>query len=112
MPNPKKFREKIPPDKGVRVLFRNKYRTTSHRLTGFDYASDGAYFITIVTKNRYHFFGEIVDNKMVLNELGKIAETEWKRTAEIRENIRIDEFVIMPNHINGILWIENNPEHP
>ena len=54
--------------------FRNKYRTTSHRLTGFDYASDGAYFITIVTKNREHFFGEIVDNKMVLNELGKIAE--------------------------------------
>ena len=62
--------------------FRNKYRTTSHRLTGFDYASDGAYFITIVTKNpttfvgarREHFFGEIGDNKIVLNELGKIAE--------------------------------------
>ena len=45
-----------------------------------------------------------------MNELGKIAETEWKRTAEIRKNIRIDEFVIMPNHIHGILWIENNPE--
>ncbi len=47
---------------------------------------------------------------MILNALEKIAEPEWKRTAEIRENIRIDEFVVMPNHIHGILWVENNPK--
>ncbi len=108
MPNPKKSREKIPPDKGVRGLFRNKYRTTSHRLTGFDYASDGAYFITIVTKNREHFFGKIIDNKMVLNELGKIAENFWREIPRHFPYARLDEFVIMPNHMHGILWIDND----
>ena len=58
--------------------FRGKYRIESHRLTNYDYASDGAYFVTIVTKNREHFFGEIVDNEMVLNELGEIAENFWR----------------------------------
>jgi len=87
--------------------FRGKYRTTSHRLKNFDYATNGAYFITIVTKNRKHYFGKIIDNEIVLNELGQIAKNEWEQTAEIRENVKIDEFVIMPNHIHGILWINN-----
>ena len=52
--------------------FRGKFRTTSHRLKNFDYASNGAYFVTIVTNRRKHFFGKIVNNKMVLNKLGKI----------------------------------------
>ena len=88
----------------------NGRNTTSHRLTGFNYASDGAYFITIVTKNREHFFGEIVDNKMVLNELGKIARDEWFKTPEIRPdmNLTMVEFVVMPNHIHGVIYIGEN----
>ncbi len=89
--------------------FRGKFRTTSHRLKNYDYSSDGAYFITICTKNRQYFFGEIVNDEMVLNELGEIVAKEWQKTGKIRENIVIDEFVVMPNHIHGILWIKNNP---
>ena len=90
--------------------YRGKYRTTSHRLKNFDYTSDGAYFITIVTKNRDHFFGEIIDNKMVLNELGNIARDEWVKTPEIRPdmNLSMVEFVVMPNHIHGIIYIGEN----
>ena len=90
--------------------YRGKYRTTSHRLKNFDYTSNGAYFITIVTKNRDHFFGEIIDNKMVLNELGKIARDEWFKTPEIRPdmNLTMVEFVVMPNHIHGIIYIGEN----
>ena len=88
--------------------FQNKYRTDSHRLKNFDYTSDAAYFITICTHNREHFFGKIIDGQMILNETGKIVHDEWKKTASIRKNIIVDEFIIMPNHIHGILIINNN----
>ena len=54
--------------------YQNKYRIASARMKNYDYASNGAYFVTIVTKNREHFFGEIVDNKMQLSEIGKITQ--------------------------------------
>lgn len=90
--------------------FRGKYRSKSHRLNGFDYASNGAYFISIVTKNREHFFGEIINGEMVLNELGAIACDEWFKTPEIRHdmNLTMVEFVVMPNHIHGIIYIGEN----
>ena len=86
--------------------FRNKYRIASNRLRGFDYASAGAYFITIVTRNREHFFGEIVNDKMVLNAVGEIARGEWYKTPELRPdmNLTLVEFVVMPNHIHGIIF--------
>ena len=71
----------------------------------YDYSSEGAYFITICAKDRECLFGEIVDEKMILNDLGKIAFDEWQKTEEIRKNILVDEFVIMPNHLHGILMI-------
>ncbi len=88
--------------------FRGKYNVQSNRLQGYDYSSAGAYFITICTKNREHFFGEIIDDEMVLNDLGRIVVEEWQRTPKIRENIILDEFVVMPNHVHGILFIDNN----
>ncbi len=57
--------------------FRGKYRIGSARLKNYDYSSNGAYLVTIVTKNRNHFFGEIVDKKMILNPIGKIVWDEW-----------------------------------
>jgi REP element-mobilizing transposase RayT len=59
--------------------FQNKYRIKSNRLQNYDYSSSGAYFITICTKNREHFFGKIINGKMVLNDLGKIVKSEWKK---------------------------------
>lgn len=87
------------------TLFRNKYRVESARHPHHDYASPGYYFVTICTKNRVHWFGEVMKGIMVLNELGKIAVREWLRTGELRANVRLDEFVVMPNHFHGIVEI-------
>jgi len=89
--------------------FRGKYRIETARLKGYDYSSNGAYFITICTKNRKHFFGEIVDGEMVLNKIGVIVWDEWLISEKIRKNIILDKFVVMPNHIHGIVII-NNPD--
>ena len=75
----------------------------SIRLKGYDYSQEGLYFITICTQNRECILGEIVDDcrgtmHRALNEYGRIAEKEWIKTPEMRPNIRLDVFVIMPNH--------------
>ena len=82
----------------------------SIRLKGYDYSQAGLYFITICTQNRLCLFGEIVDDGMgtticVLNEYGGIAQKEWIQTSKMRPNIRLDVFVIMPNHMHGIIEI-------
>jgi putative transposase len=81
----------------------------SIRLQGYDYTQSGAYYITIVTYQRQHLFGEVVNGVMHLNELGKIARDEWFKTAVLRAYVELyeDEFVVMPNHVHGIIWIEN-----
>ncbi len=88
--------------------YQNKYRIESARKKGYDYSQNGAYFITIVTKNRECFFGDIVDGKMQLSEIGKIVWDEWFASEKIRNHIFMDEFVIMPNHIHGIVIINND----
>ena len=90
------------------TLFKNKYRIESIRLPGYDYSQPGGYFITIVTHNRQCLFGNIVDGKMILNEYGELVKNEWLKTGVIRPNIIIDAFVVMPNHLHGILIITDN----
>ncbi len=85
-----------------------KHHRRSTRLNGYDYSAPEAYFITICTKNRKFIFGEIVNGKMILNEYGEIARNEWLRTSQIRPNIIVDEFVVMPNHLHGILIITDS----
>lgn len=87
--------------------YQNKYRIASTRMKDYDYSSNGAYFVTIVTKNREHLFGTVVDDEMVLNEIGKIVKKEWLISERIRKNIFLDKFVIMPNHFHGIVIIDN-----
>nr|BCX01830.1 MAG: hypothetical protein KatS3mg041_1876 [Bacteroidota bacterium] len=84
-----------------------KHRRRSIRLKRYDYAQPGGYFVTICTYERAHLFGQVVDGEMVLNAFGRIVGEEWFRSAEIRAEIELypDEFVIMPNHIHGIVWI-------
>jgi putative transposase len=77
----------------------------SIRLPGWDYTGDGAYFVTIVTYQRETLFGAVVDGEMVLSEFGRVVAEEWERTAVVRPYVRLDEFVVMPNHIHGILVI-------
>jgi REP element-mobilizing transposase RayT len=85
--------------------FQNKYRIPSARLQHWDYGNNGAYFITICTKNREHFFGEISDKKMQLNDIGKLAEQFWMDIPNHFPFVELGNFVIMPNHTHGILII-------
>ncbi len=85
--------------------YQNKYRIKSARLQGYDYTRAGLYFITICTGNREHYFGEIVDNEMQLSNMGVLADVLWHEIKNHSNNIELHQFVIMPNHIHGILEI-------
>lgn len=80
------------------------------RLPDFDYATVGAYFMTICTLERNCLFGAIEDDFVSLNHAGKIVTEEWARSFEIRRRLGKDEFVVMPNHIHGIVWIKDDDE--
>lgn len=90
--------------------YQNKYRIKSARAEWWDYKSAGAYFVTICTKNRSHFFGHVHNGIMCLNDIGNIAQQEWFQTPIIRPdmNITLGAFVVMPNHIHGIITIGVN----
>lgn len=90
-----------------------KYNSEIHhrrsiRLKGYDSSRKGAYFVTICDQNRECLFGEIVDGVMRLNHMGKIVADEWVKTAKIRNEIELDEWVVMPNHFHGILVIAHS----
>lgn len=89
------------------TLFKNKYRAETTRLKGWDYAQDGYYFITVCIKNRVCLLGDIVDGTMKLNEYGKIVNDCWFDLPNHYSNIKLDVFCIMPNHIHGIIIINN-----
>jgi REP element-mobilizing transposase RayT len=90
----------------------NIHHRRSIRLKGYDYSQNGLYFITICTQNREHLFGTITNGQMALNPMGEIAHNEWFKTASMRPNIRLHEFIVMPNHIHGIIEIIPTPPHP
>ncbi|MBF6611234.1 MAG: hypothetical protein ITF99_08875 [Chryseobacterium sp.] len=94
----------------MKEKFRNKYRIPSARLQKWDYQWAAAYFITICTKDRLHYFGKIQNGTMILNEIGNIVMIEWMKTMEIRQdmNLELGEFVVMANHFHGILIIGDN----
>jgi len=72
-------------------------------LRGHDYSNRGAYFITVCAYNRECLFGEIMNDKMRLNEYGRIVDIEWAKTNNNRNNVVLDTYVVMPNHFHGIL---------
>lgn len=78
-----------------------------NRLKGFDYTQNGYYFVTICTHHREHFFGEVCEETMVLNAYGEIAKKCWESLPHHYPNCILDEYVIMPNHIHGIIVIKN-----
>ena len=80
----------------------------SIRLENYDYSQYGAYFITICTYKKKEIFGKIVDGKMILNEYGEIVLKVWNTISEHFENIELDQFVIMPNHVHGIIIINEH----
>jgi len=81
----------------------NKHHRRSIRLKEYDYSSPGAYFITICTYQRQHLFGDIVDGVMKLNQYGQIIQSCWQRIPIHFANVLLDAWVVMPNHLHGIL---------
>lgn len=84
---------------------RDIHRRRSIRLPGYDYTSAGAYFITICTQNRQCLFGAIDNGQMRMNEAGRIAEQCWREIPAHFPHTELDELVVMPNHVHGIVWI-------
>ncbi|MDZ4711502.1 MAG: transposase [bacterium] len=85
--------------------FRNKYRIPSARLKSWDYGWNGSYFVTICTKYRQHLFGKIFDHEMYFNSKGKIALDCWCEIPDHFDFVNLGEYVIMPNHVHGIINI-------
>jgi putative transposase len=92
------------------TLFKNKYRVESIRLQNRDYAANGSYFVTICTNERQWFFGDVINSQMHLSEIGQIAEKFWFEIPTHCQDTYIDTYIIMPNHIHGIVVIERS-EH-
>lgn len=94
----------------MKEKYQDKYRIQSNRLKGWDYSDVGYYYITICTKDRTNYFGKITNGLMQLSEIGIILKSEWLRTPIIRKdmNVGLDEFIIMPNHIHGIIIINGD----
>ena len=86
----------------------NLHHRRSIRLTDYDYTTPGAYFVTICTHNHRPLFGNIVDGRMLLNEIGRVVADEWERSSNIRDEIEIETFVVMPNHLHGIVIIHEH----
>jgi putative transposase len=89
----------------------NKHHRRSIRLKGYDYSKAGLYFITMCCKNRACLFGKIVDKKMVLNDTGVIVQQCWEDIPNHFPNVVLHEFVVMPNHIHGIIRIVGANHH-
>jgi putative transposase len=95
------------PDPSAEIKFKNKYRIPSTRSKNWNYASAGYYYVTICTYNRVNHFGSIVNNQMVLSGIGRIAEEYWRNIPGHFPFVELDEFIIMPNHIHGVIVINN-----
>ena len=87
-----------------------KFQIKSARLENWDYGSNAAYFVTICTQDRIHYFGEITNGIMQLSEIGLLAKKYWLEIPEHFPFVELDEFVIMPNHVHGIIII-NKPDN-
>ena len=91
--------------------FQNKYRIESIRLQTWDYGWDARYFVTICTKNREPFFGQIVDGALQLSPVGAIADVLWYEIKNHAKNVTLGEFVVMPDHIHGIIILDGNDQN-
>jgi len=88
------------------TLYRNKYRIESARLPNYDYSANGYYFVTICTHEKFRYFGEIVNAQMQFSQVGRIARQNWQDIPNHFDGVYLDEFIIMPNHVHGIVAID------
>lgn len=93
------------------TLFKDKFKIDSKRLKGWDYSSEGIYFITIVSKGRKCIFGTIDEERMILNKNGIIVENELLKSINIRKNWFFHNWIVMPNHIHLLIEIQNTDDN-
>jgi putative transposase len=96
---------------GETMTEKPEHHRRSIRLSGYDYSQPGAYFVTLCAKNRECLFGEIVNGEMRLNDAGRMAQQCWNEIPNHFPHALLDQFVIMPNHIHGIIFIVDSPDH-
>ena len=96
-----------PPGRPYDTMRKTHYRSNRHsiRLPNYDYGQDGVYYVTICTFNRECLFGDVVDGTMELNEFGEIVAECWNNIHGQFPNVELDQWVIMPNHVHGIIHI-------
>ncbi len=82
-----------------------------NRMGGYDYSQAGCYFVTIYAQDRQCLFGEIIDDKMVLNGAGKMVKKAWNELPKFYRDVLTDQFQIMPNHVHGVIVITGNEPH-
>jgi REP element-mobilizing transposase RayT len=83
----------------------NKHHRRSIRLSGYDYSQKGIYFVTVCTQNREHLFGRIENGEMQMNDAGRMVEFTWFDLPNHNPHIVLDEFVVMPDHVHGVILI-------
>jgi len=88
------------------TLFKEKYLGKTTRLAGWDYAAAGWYFVTLCTGGRTPFFGEVVKADVRLTDIGDMASQYWRDIPRHFPNTAVDEFIVMPNHVHGIVVIK------
>ena len=88
----------------------DRHHRRSVRLPEYDYSLGGSYFITICAHARKCLFGAVVDGEMRLSALGEIVGEEWKRSGDVRHELTMDAFVVMPNHVHGIVTITDETD--
>lgn len=88
--------------------FQNKYRIPSNRMPHWDYSDNAIYFITIVTQNRECNLGHVNKGEMIFSDFGKIVNDEWLKSFEMRHELFLDEYIIMPNHLHAIVLLKKS----
>jgi REP element-mobilizing transposase RayT len=92
-------------------LYKNQYRFNSIRLPHQDYTQNSWYFVTICTYKKINYFGRIIDHEMLRSPIGETAHQYWQDIPQHHQNIEIDSFIIMPNHVHGIIIINHSLEN-
>jgi putative transposase len=91
------------------IRYKSRYRVPSTRLVGWDYRQAGAYAVTVCTRNRDSCLGQIVADRVVLSPIGEVVAQEWLRIPRLRPSVTLDTWIIMPDHLHGILMLAPLP---
>jgi len=94
----------------MKEYFKNKYRTSTNRLQDWDYSASAFYYVTICTKDRVCCLAEIKNKQIYLSKIGKVVFNCWNNIPEHCKNVKLDDWIIMPNHLHGIIIIGNDKD--